>query len=70
LLFIRLLSEDSQIEAAVKSFDFTMAADDILDGFSSLPLVWNMALQDVKLRYVRSVIGPLSEHCWRKHNGL
>jgi len=53
------LCQISQIETAVKSLNFSMAADDILHGFSNLPLVWNMARQDVRLRYVRSVIGPL-----------
>jgi hypothetical protein len=37
-----------------------MAADDILHGFINLPLVWNMARQDVKLRYVRPI-----RICWR-----
>jgi ABC-type polysaccharide/polyol phosphate export permease len=57
--FEPLFGEDSQIETAVKSFNFIMAADDILHEFNNLPLVWNMARQDVKLRYVRSVLGPL-----------
>jgi ABC-2 type transport system permease protein len=53
------LNEDRQSETAVKSINFIMAADDVLHGFGNLPLVWNMARQDVKLRYARSVIGPL-----------
>jgi hypothetical protein len=44
---------------AVQSFNFKMAADDLLHGFCNLPLVWTVARQDVKLRYARSVIGPL-----------
>lgn len=44
---------------AAKSFYPLMATEDIAHGFRNLPLVWAIARQDLKLRYARSVLGPL-----------